>query len=128
MSSNYKTVLCSFYGSARGCKNGSTCSYAHGRFELRNYDGTLVHVRETKPKPVISTEWVAVATKKKTQKKSITKEKPQKKSRFCFEDTDTESEAELEPEPVKIPMKASWYDMMQEEFGDSWPLPISVMC
>ena len=126
MSSNHKTVLCSFYNSARGCKHGNSCSYAHGRFELRNYDGSLVYVRETKPKPVISSEWVAVATNKKPQKKSIIKKKPQKKSRFCFEES--ESESEVEPEPVKIPVGASWFDMMQADFGDSWPQPIAVMC
>jgi hypothetical protein len=34
---NYKTQLCMFYASGKGCYKGRSCSYAHGEKELRGH-------------------------------------------------------------------------------------------
>ena len=40
-SKTYKTTLCQFY--LKGpCKNGDTCSYAHGTSELRSASGSSI--------------------------------------------------------------------------------------
>ncbi len=74
--------------------------------------------------------------KKLLRKKNLKKKvKPVKKASFAvlLEDSDSDSDTETETEsseseeeheviPIKNSGKQSWYDMMQEEFGDNWPL------
>ena len=120
---NFKLQICTFWQQNR-CRHGPTCRFAHGVKELRNFDGSLVYPPSVPKK---------VTPKKKPQKKV----KPVvKKASFAvlFEDSDSDSDTDTETEssdsdseeeviPIKNSEKHSWYDMMQEEFGDNWPPP-----
>ena len=128
MSSNnpIKLRICTFWQQNR-CRHGSACNFAHGVKELRNYDGSLVYP----PSVTVNAVPKKVTPKKKPQKKV----KPVvKKASFAvlFEDSGSETETETESSdsdseeeviPIKNSEKHSWYDMMQEEFGDNWPPP-----
>ena len=123
---NFKLHICTFWQQNR-CRHGPTCRFAHGVKELRNLDGSLVYP----PSVTVNAVPKKVTPKKKPQKKV----KPVKKASFAvlFEDSDSDSDTETETEsseseeeheviPIKNSGKQSWYDMMQEEFGDNWPL------
>lgn len=128
MSSNnpIKLRICTFWQQNR-CRHGSACNFAHGVKELRNYDGSLVYP----PSVTVNDVPKKVTPKKKPQKKV----KPVvKKASFAvlFEDSGSETETEAESSdsdseeeviPIKNSGEHSWYDMMQEEFGDNWPPP-----
>ena len=123
---NFKLHICTFWQQNR-CRHGPTCRFAHGVKELRNLDGSLVYP----PSVTVNAVPKKVTPKKKPQKKV----KPVvKKASFAvlFEDSDSDSDTETETEssdsdseeeviPIKNSEKHSWYDMMQEEFGDNWP-------
>ena len=123
---NFKLHICTFWQQNR-CRHGPTCRFAHGVKELRNLDGSLVYP----PSVTVNAVPKKVTPKKKPQKKV----KPVvKKASFAvlFEDSDSDSDTETESSdsdseeeviPIKNSEKHSWYDMMQEEFGDNWPPP-----
>ena len=123
---NFKLHICTFWQQNR-CRHGLTCRFAHGVKELRNLDGSLVYP----PSVTVNAVPKKVTPKKKPQKKV----KPVvKKASFAvlFEDSDSDTETETESSdsdseeeviPIKNSEKHSWYDMMQEEFGDNWPPP-----
>ena len=148
---NFKLQICTFWQQNR-CRHGPTCRFAHGVKELRNFDGSLVYPPSVpkkvtpKKKPQKISAWALAAMMK--PRAHFSKVKPVvKKASFAvlFEDSDSETETESESDwsvvklqdsdsdtdteqeheiiPIKNSGKHSWYDMMQEEFGDNWPPP-----
>ena len=131
---NFKLQICTFWQQNR-CRHGPTCRFAHGVKELRNFDGSLVYPPsvpkkvtpkkkpQKKVKPVVKKASFAVLFEDSDSETETESESDWSVVKLQDSDSDTDTEQEHEIIPIKNSGKHSWYDMMQEEFGDNWPPP-----